>query len=180
MKQLLSRPAVRHMLTPRPICVQDAKVTIERPDNDNSLAKPVTQFLATMQTLGSAPSFMAMAPSSSFAIEKVFAKRIFYKAIANGVELKVTEVQDLTLESLSYPHFNFKAIALSSEQMISDQRLWWECELRSGMVDDQSAAMLQCMTDTMVGEMDGVGFSNEGPWEKKTVEQPEPSMESIW
>jgi hypothetical protein len=160
-----------------PIRIWDAKASVETAKVDNSLDSIAKEFISSMQTTGEAPSFMAMIPSGSFGIEKVYAKRIFSKVLPNGVELIVTEVQDLALESVNDPRYNFKAIVLPGEEMADTQRLWWECELRADAVDGELAVMLQNLTDRIVSEMDGVGYVNKGPWEKTSVEEAQGATE---
>jgi hypothetical protein len=163
-----------------PIRIWDAKASVEMAKVDNSLDSIAKEFISSMQTTGEAPSFMAMIPSGSFGIEKVYAKRIFSKVLPNGVELIVTEVQDLALESVNDPRYNFKAIVLPGEEMADTQRLWWECELRADAVDDEMAVMLQNLTDRIVSEMDGVGYVNKGPWEKTSVEAQGVTEQWFW
>ena len=153
-----------------PLRIWDAKVTVEAPGLDTSMADVATKFAASMQTTDEAPSFVAMLPPASFGIDKVYAKRVFYKMVADGVELKVMEVQELQLMSIDSDRYNVKATALSAADMINGQRLWWECGLSAQLVDDDSAATLQAVIDEMVTQMDGVGYGNKGPWEKEQVD----------
>ena len=153
-----------------PLRIWDAKVTVEAPGLDTSMADVATKFAASMQTTDEAPSFVAMLPPASFGIDKVYAKRSFYKTVADGVELKVVEVQELQLMSIDSDRYNVKATALSAADMINGQRLWWECGLSAQLVDDDSAATLQAVIDEMVIQMDGVGYGNKGPWEKEQVD----------
>jgi hypothetical protein len=154
-----------------PIRIWDAKAIVEKAKIDNSMNGIATEFISSMQTIDDAPSFIAMIPSGSFGIEKVYAKRIFSKTVSNAVEFPVIEVQDLALESINDPRYNFKAIVLPDVEMINSQRLWWKCELHADVLDDEMAAMLQGLTDVIVSEMDGVGYANKGPWEKTSVEE---------
>ena len=151
-----------------PIRIWDAKVTIERAVLD-SPAQAVIDFVSSMQTVDEPPSFLAMIPTAAFGIEKVYAKRMFSKTVQDGLELFVTEAQELALESRDDATYNVKVAAFSKERMENEQRLWWECGLRSDVVDPERARELQCVIDRMVTKMDGVGYGTKGPWTKAEV-----------
>ena len=154
-----------------PMHVWDAQVTIIKPATDVSIRDSVADFMFSMQTTENAPSFFAAIPQSSFTVVKVYAKRIFSKKISEGVKLQVTEVRDLSLDSVNSPNHNFKATTLPDEMMVEQQCLWWECDLHSKTTDCASAGALQGISDYLVSQMDGVGFSNKGPWEKAQVKE---------
>jgi hypothetical protein len=153
-----------------PLRIWDAKVIVEALRFDTSMTEIATKFVSSMQTVDEAPSFVAMLPPASFGIDKVYAERVFSKAVADGIEMKVVEVQELQLLSIDSERYNVKATARSAADMMNGQRLWWECGLTAQIVDSDSAATLQAVIDKMVSQMDGVGYGNTGPWTKDQVE----------
>lgn len=128
----------------------------------------VENFLLSMRTVNPSPSFTAIVPpSSSFTVEKVFAKREYSRSIAGG-SLVITEVQELGLSSLNAPEANLHASVDQRDDMIGQNRLWWEAKIE---VEDP-VALLYAATD-MVAKMDGVGFDNRGAWERREVDEQE-------
>ncbi|KAK5174096.1 uncharacterized protein LTR77_001176 [Saxophila tyrrhenica] len=164
-----------------PIHVWDAEVTVDMPTVEESLTEPCRTIVSSMRTLGQAPSFTAMIPLESGSVEKVMAKRVFTKTGGDGVVLKVTEVQDLIWAPTLSPDYNLQATAGTSEEMIEGQRLWWEAGLVLDDVGPQATAKLHGVIDEVVSKIDGVGYSNVGPWQRGPEPEPEPRRErSIW
>ena len=148
--------------------VWDAELSIERPTLDNSIDAAVKNLIASIRTADTAPSIHALVPVNDFTIERVFTKRVFSHTV--GVELRVSEVQDLQLASMdpiNHPESNFQATASSKEMMQDMHRMWWECCIRLPAGECKAAAeLMQDMVNTMVSKMDGVGLHNKGPWYK--------------
>ena len=159
-----------------PVRVWDAQAIVDRPEMDEAMMALVGAFVSTMQTVEEAPSFRAMVPLDSFTVERVFAKRTLTKRDSDGIELRVTEVQDLLLESINAPRYNFKATALGKEQMMDEQRLWWECSLHTDNVEPDAGEKLQGLVDEIVCKIDVVGFENKGPWVRSEIEEVDSSV----
>ena len=167
-----------------PVRVWDAHAVINERYVDTDMEGAVGTFLSTMQTIDNAPSFQAMISFDSMSIETVYVKRIFSKTNAEGIELEITEVQDLERHSLKSVRYNFKAVTYPRETMIQQQRLWWECRIRVQPPDSLPADEIQSLVDDMMSKTDGVGFENMGPWvknkEKKLNEASEMPETPFW
>lgn len=153
-----------------PMRVWDAQAIINKPEIDLETMSAVGAFIESIQTTEQAPSFLAVVPSHLFTVEKVYAKRVFCK-MSDGIEMRVTEVQDLSLESVNSDGFNFRASISSRETMIDEQRYWWECLLHIERVESVPTAKLHGMVEDFAGKMDGVGWENKGPFERKEIEE---------
>lgn len=149
-----------------PTRVWDAIVMLK----DDQRTEPVdgfADFLSSLHSNDMPPSFTAKIPSNRFAVEKVHATREYIRMpVGKDGRLVVTEVQELLLQSLNAPHANLEATCLSREEMIAQQRLWFEARLEN----IQDVAMLQTTVGDLVSQMDGVGFRNKGPWELREQE----------
>lgn len=161
-----------------PMRIWDAKCTILKPEVDLELMEVVSVFVSSIQTENEQPPFfLASLQSHSFSIEKVYAKRIFRKAL-NEIDSRVTEVRELSLSAVDLDEFNFRATAGPAELMIENQKLWYECSLHTTSVDMESAVKLHSMADDIVSRMDCVGCGNQGPLVK--VEPREESAPLQW
>lgn len=159
-----------------PMRVWDAQATIDKPEVDMEIMGSVRKFIESIQTIEQPPSFLATVPSHLYTVEKVYAKRIFSK-FHRDVEVRVTEVQDLSLSSIDANGYNFKASVSSKESMIDDQQLWWELQLRVAPVGSVPPAELHNMVEEFIGKMDGIGYWNNGPFERREIEAlPEQSV----
>lgn len=134
--------------------------------------KDFTSFISSLTTLDMPPGFTAIVPINHFSVERIFAKRRFYRSLHNkgGAQLVCTEVQELFLRSLNEPNANLEATCSSREEMIAQHRLWWEAHV-DGLSDP---AEICEVAEKMVSQMDGIGYSNRGSWEHEP-EQPEDS-----
>lgn len=154
-----------------PMHIFDAKVTVEKTllENTNDLFSSARQLIETLHTFDRAPSFRGLAPKNAFTIDKVYAKRTFTKTGAHGIKMLVTEVQDLFIQPLDSTYYNFRAEARSKEDMVRDQRFWYEAclTLKTEGLGDWDP--LQGVVDGVVSSIDGVGFGNEGPWVRSAM-----------
>lgn len=156
-----------------PVHIWDARVTINRPDVDETMMEAAQEFVASMQTTGEPPSFAAMVPLNAFNVDKVHVLRKFSRTDTDGIELRVSEVQDLILEPLNDGRYNLKAIAASREEMVDSQRIWWECGLHTSNMEVKNVDRLENLAEDVVSRVDGVGFANKGPWVHNEAEEPE-------
>ena len=121
---------------------------------------------------------LASVPSHSFSIEKVHAKRVFSKSIS-GIDLRLTQVQELAISSVDKDEINFKASAYLPDTMIENHAMWWECSLHADLVDVESAVQLHSLADNIVSKIDDVGYENNGPFQKEEIQQPEESVLTV-
>lgn len=129
----------------------------------------IVQFVSSMTTEGTAPSFCAYVQDGQPTIDAVYAHRVF-ETVEDGISLRIVEKQLLErIENRGGGRHNFGAVVAATEgEMIFDQRLWWEAMLET---DDlgKRAELLDNAT-TMIEKMDGIGIQNEGPWGPGEVE----------
>ncbi|KAK3621489.1 hypothetical protein LTR56_013430 [Elasticomyces elasticus] len=151
-----------------PFRVWDAQFIVTGPP-EQFAKDAVAQLFQSMTTIDTSPSFYAKVPNVAFAVEKVFAKREYYRIADRGPRIVVTEVLDLQLESLNEPSANLKATCASRESMEANQRLWWEAKIVAKDVED--IEVLHELVGTMLPQMDGVGYHNKGPWEPRSMVQ---------
>ncbi len=164
-----------------PIHVWDAEVVVHKPTTDDTLIELCGKLVASMQTIGIAPSFQAFVQPGSPSVHKVYAKRIFSKTTTKRAIAMVTEVQDLSVQAISMGGYNLQAVALPTQEMVKVQRLWWQCSLTLDDVTPASAGILQEEVDGIISRIDGVGFGNVGPWEKIPSSPKKPSpKKSRW
>ncbi|KAF2481412.1 hypothetical protein BDY17DRAFT_301302 [Neohortaea acidophila] len=163
-----------------PLRVWDAKVSIERPEVDVELMQTVRGFVASIQTNGIAPSFQALVPAGSFSVENVYAKRHFRKSIAKGIEVDVTEVQQLDVASTTMSPFNLQASVQPRATMIEGQRLWWEAGMYAQTADISTADRIHSCAATCISQIDGVGLNNSGPFRWAEIEEPVAEEKPFW
>ena len=149
-----------------PVHVYDAQISLVQPaaESEMSSKSAIDGFIESMNTDGAPPSFRAKVPPGLFNVEKVFAKRVVEAVSVRdpGIVFKLTEVQDLIPETLDMQHYNTRFLARSREEMIEDQRYWWEVSYET--VDLSRAEELQHYVCGMVQQMDDVGRYNRGPF----------------
>ncbi|EME89632.1 uncharacterized protein MYCFIDRAFT_78573 [Pseudocercospora fijiensis CIRAD86] len=144
-----------------PVHVWDARfliVELGLESETTSLAH-IKNFIMSIETDQKAPSFRAHVPLG-IRIEVVLAKRSFAFHI-DEMRFSATQVQSLCLESMDRKH-NFRALARTEEDMIAEQRLWWEVGWET--FDLEKADYLQAKVNEMVPQMDAVGLENKGPF----------------
>ncbi|KAK3111988.1 hypothetical protein LTR53_012193, partial [Teratosphaeriaceae sp. CCFEE 6253] len=158
----------------------DARYMIKAAPRNPFAEEAVGQLIASMKTVDAAPAFYARIPAGAgFAVERVLAKREFHRTAARGgAEIVVTEARELRLESLREPLANLKASLGSREEMMAQQRLWWECRVVAARVED--AGVLEGLVEGMITGMDGVGFGNKGPWQPRVVEPVAEEVIPFW
>ncbi|KAK5690788.1 hypothetical protein LTR97_011949 [Elasticomyces elasticus] len=172
-REIVATAYVQH-----PFRIWDAIFVVTGPPEE-SAKEAVAQLFQSMTTIDTSPSFYAKVPNVAFAVEKVFAKREYYRIADRGPRIVVTEVLDLHLESLNEPSANLKATCASRESMEANQRLWWEAKIVAKDVDD--IEVLHEFVDAMLPQMDGVGYHNKRPWEPRSAVQTEvASPASMW
>jgi len=164
-----------------PMRIWDARATIIKPEVDIDSRETVRSFVESIRTTSPAPSFQAKVPSQAFSVEGVHVKRVFSKEL-DGIDCRVTEVQDLYLESVDSFELNFAACAYPKAMMAESQRLWWEFSLHAVEVDMMSASRLKGLVDELMTQIDGVGFNNEGPFVWQEVEEADAEIKepSLW
>jgi len=164
-----------------PMRVWDARATVINPEVDIELTDAVRPFMESIRTNIPAPSFRARVPSQTFSVEGVQVKRVFSKTM-DDIDCRVTEVQDLCLESADGSDFNFAACAYPRAMLMENQRLWWEFSLHAAKVDMISASRLQGLVDELMTQIDGVGFHNQGPFVWQEVEEADVDVKepSLW
>ena len=122
-----------------------------------------------MNTFGAVPSCRFSTGIPAKKPEAVYFKAWHKRTINPGVDLRLTEVQQLDIEDAGAGIYSFNAIADGRERMIEEQKLWVEAEIRVDSIagiDGPRADGLQSVVDHLVTNMDGVGFHNVGPWLK--------------
>ncbi|KAF2211589.1 hypothetical protein CERZMDRAFT_98471 [Cercospora zeae-maydis SCOH1-5] len=161
--------------------VWDAQVSLVQPAPDYEFpsVSALNDFVESMATDEVPPSFRAQTCNTVFTIEKVLAKRIIeiHKA---GLSFKLREVQDLVTEYLDLGSYNFRALARTPQEMIEDQRYWFEAQWEAA--DLSRADDLQAYVNEAIQQMDDVGLENQGPFilsqdyrsddESEVLEQP--------
>ncbi|KAM3419121.1 hypothetical protein BST61_g5069 [Cercospora zeina] len=161
--------------------VWDAQVSLVQPapDFDFPSVSALNDFIASMATDEAAPSFRAQTCNTIFTVEKALAKRVIevHKA---GVSFKLCEVQDLVTEYLDLGSYNFRALARTQQEMIEEQRYWFEAQWETA--DLSRADDLQAYVNETIQQMDDIGLKNQGPYivsqdyrsddESEVLEQP--------
>ncbi|EMC93124.1 hypothetical protein BAUCODRAFT_150496 [Baudoinia panamericana UAMH 10762] len=148
-----------------PFRVWDARYEVRALENDNNVDPAFQQFVKSITTTEEAPSFYAGVPQHRFSVEKALAKRDYIRVTHERAKVIVTEVQDLILQSMDHPVANLQATCPSRQEMMDEHRLWWEVKVE--YADCRDAGFLQRLVDSLVTQMDGVGYANKGPWERR-------------
>ncbi|CAK1355390.1 unnamed protein product [Cercospora beticola] len=161
--------------------VWDAQVSLVQPAPDYAFPSPeaINDFIASMATDETPPSFRAQTSNGVFTLEKVLAKRII-EIQKPGMSFQLCEIQDLVTEYQDLGSYNFRALARSREEMIEEQRYWFEAQWET--TDLSRADDLQLYVNETIQQMDNIGLKNQGPYvvsqdyrsddESEVVEQP--------
>jgi hypothetical protein len=152
-----------------PYNVWDAQIVLVGRTEGDNLAETCASFVNSIHSFETPPTFQAQVPSDIFHVEKVLAKRIFSQRMTDTISLRVVEVQELQVVSVSSPNYNMRAMGTSKEAMIDEQRLWWEGGLTTNDVAPEGGNQLQGVIDEVVDRIDGVGYNNQGPWVRETI-----------
>ncbi|GIZ40132.1 hypothetical protein CKM354_000348400 [Cercospora kikuchii] len=161
--------------------VWDTQVSLVQPAPDYAFPSPdaINDFIASMATDETPPSFRAQTSNGVFTLEKVLAKRII-EIKKPGMSFQLCEVQDLVTEYQDLGSYNFRALARSREEMIEEQRYWFEAQWET--TDLSRADDLQLHVNETIQQMDNIGLQNQGLYvvsqdnrsddESDVVEQP--------
>ncbi|CAK4032035.1 Hypothetical predicted protein [Lecanosticta acicola] len=144
-----------------PMHVWDLRFRVVEAGGECESPPALKDLVQSLQTDEDAPSFLGMIRSELFTVEKVLTKRVFAQKLERGVGFRLTQVQNLFLESLDDQYHNFRAFALSEKSMLDNQRVFWEACWETGNL--RSAELLQAKAGEMMGVMDSVGLENQGP-----------------
>ena len=155
-----------------PIHYWDARLMMENEVIDNRLRDECQKLVDSMWTINEAPTIRGLALSHAFSLEGIIAKRIYRKTGEDGICFTVTEKSDLGIEPLSQTDVNFLAVSLPRQEMVDAGRLWFEAGISSRDFSAAGADTLERVTDHIVANLDGVGYANQGTWERR--ENPKP------
>ncbi|KAF7189823.1 hypothetical protein HII31_08930 [Pseudocercospora fuligena] len=161
-----------------PVHVWDARfVLVELGlESETTSLHHIKDFIISMETDQKAPSFRAQIPLG-IRIETVLAKRSFAFHV-DDMRFFATQVQWLCQESIEDRKHNFRALARTEEDMIAEQRLWWEAGWET--FDLEKADYMQAKVNEMVPQMDAIGLENKGPFVRlegyEEAQEPEPEI----
>ncbi|PPJ60233.1 hypothetical protein CBER1_01323 [Cercospora berteroae] len=143
--------------------VWDAQVSLVQPAPDYAFPSPdaINDFIASMATDETAPSFRAQTSNGAFTLEKVLAKRVI-EIQKPEMSFQLCEVQDLVIEHQDLGSYNLRALARSREEMIEEQRYWFEAQWET--TDLSRADDLQLYVNETIQQMDNIGLKNRGPY----------------
>lgn len=153
-----------------PVHVFDAQYTLFQPGHDmkSESEQAICEFIASMATDMTEPSFFAMVPNGAFTVQAVIARQQFTYQIG-GICFEMTRYQHLLQENFSGRRHNFRALALDEDEMVNGQRLWWEARLVTE--DLEQADQIQAKVNEMVAAMDSIGLENECYWSPNAENQ---------
>jgi hypothetical protein len=172
LQQQILRQGVQYMHCADHVWDAQVKVTSTKAKDrlEPELDHAVTEFLKSMRTDGSPPSFIGAFDLGVFEPQEILAKRIVTYT-GGGISFVVTEVQDLSLTERDNPSLNFRARVLSREDMLKEQRIWYEARFETNELARLSA--MQGLAINFLSLIDNVGSENRGPSSFQAFRRPD-------